>query len=114
MASVSADMARDHTVCTGSARVVGEREATAWVAGRPDWSVQDGRLRRRLRFESFASAMGFATMVGVRAERENHHPIICIDKRQVEVTLWTRQMSCLTELDIRLAEAIDELVPRAR
>jgi 4a-hydroxytetrahydrobiopterin dehydratase len=84
--------------------------ATALEALR-DWRVVEGRdaITRTFKFKDFNAAFGFMTRAALVAERMNHHPEWCNVWNRVDVTLSTHAAGGLTELDIKLAEALDRL-----
>lgn len=86
-----------------------EQQITDRLGDRPDWEVVDGKLRRELRFDDFATAFGFMASVAVVAERMNHHPEWSNVWNRVTVALTTHDAGGITELDFRLAEQIDQL-----
>ena len=76
----------------------------------PDWTREQGRLRRRLKFANFVSAMSFLNRVAELAEREGHHPDFCVHYDEVELTLWTHAVGGLSENDFIVASKIDALL----
>jgi 4a-hydroxytetrahydrobiopterin dehydratase len=84
--------------------------ATALEALR-DWRVVEGRdaITRTFKFKDFNAAFGFMTRAALVAERMNHHPEWCNVWNRVDVTLSTHAAGGLTELDVKLAEAMDRL-----
>ncbi|MXN65064.1 4a-hydroxytetrahydrobiopterin dehydratase [Stappia sp. GBMRC 2046] len=75
------------------------------------WSPVEGRdaITRTFEFKNFVEAFGFMTKVALRAEKMNHHPEWSNVYRTVVVTLSTHDAGGLTELDVKLARAIDRL-----
>ena len=78
----------------------------------PDWSLLDGRdaIHRSVRFKSFIEAFGFMTRVALHAEKLNHHPEWSNVYNRVEITLTTHDVDGLSELDLKLAKAIDKML----
>ena len=74
-----------------------------------DWSRDGKEIRRLIEFADFVHAMTFVNSVALLAEKFNHHPDIDIRWNKVHLTLSTHSAGGLTELDFRLAKAIDEL-----
>jgi 4a-hydroxytetrahydrobiopterin dehydratase len=76
-----------------------------------DWRVVEGRdaITRTFKFKDFNAAFGFMTRAALVAERMNHHPEWCNVWNRVDVTLSTHAAGGLTELDIKLAEAMNRL-----
>lgn len=58
-------------------------------------------------FKNFNQAFGFMTRSALLAEKMNHHPEWFNVYKTVEVTLTTHDASGLTELDIKLAKAMN-------
>ena len=77
----------------------------------PDWKAVDGRdaISRSFKFKDFNAAFGFMTRAALVAEQMNHHPEWFNVWNKVEVTLSTHDAGGLTELDLKLAEAMDSI-----
>lgn len=92
---------------TGDAR-------TAALARLSGWSEVKDRnaIARTFTFRDFKEAFAFMTRVAEVAEAMDHHPEWRNVYRTVEVTLSTHDAGGLTDLDIRLAEAMDEAMDR--
>jgi 4a-hydroxytetrahydrobiopterin dehydratase len=75
------------------------------------WSEVNGRdaITKKFVFADFNQAFGFMTRVALVAEKLDHHPEWFNVYKNVEVTLSTHDAGGLTDLDIKLAEAMDEL-----
>ena len=75
------------------------------------WSDVPGRdaIARKFVFKDFNQAFGFMTRVALVAEKMDHHPEWFNVYKTVEVTLSTHDAGGVTELDIKLAEAMDRL-----
>lgn len=71
-------------------------------------------LHRAFRFRDFSEAWGFLTRVALLAEAQDHHPEWSNVWNRVEITLTTHDAGGLSERDLRLAEAIDRLLPTDR
>ena len=82
------------------------RKAVAKLAG---W--QDSRARNAITktfiFKDFNEAFGWMSRVALLAEKLDHHPEWSNVYKTVEVTLATHDAGGVTELDIKLAEAMD-------
>ena len=78
----------------------------------PEWQSVEGRdaISRSFKFKDFSEAFGFMTRAALVAERMNHHPEWFNVWNRVDVTLSTHDAGGLTELDIKLAAAMDKLV----
>ena len=75
------------------------------------WTETDGCLRRDFEFADFSAAFGFMTRVALLAESMDHHPEWSNRYHRVSITLTTHDAgNTVTEVDRRLAAAIDQLV----
>ncbi len=84
------------------------KSALARLSG---WSPVAGRdaITRKFVFKDFNEAFGFMTRAALVAEKMDHHPEWFNVYKTVEVTLSTHDADGLTELDVRLAEAMNKL-----
>lgn len=73
------------------------------------WDVEEGgaKLTKTFRFKDFPAAFGWMTRLAIVAEKMNHHPEWFNVYNRVEVTLTTHDAGGLTDLDVRLAQAMD-------
>ena len=71
------------------------------------WTITDGTLNKSFRFADFPAAMAFMTAVALEAEKLDHHPNWSNVYDRVEVALSTHDAGGLTDLDFRLAAAMD-------
>jgi len=67
-------------------------------------------IRRRLHFEDFTDAFGFATRIALVAQEEGHHPDLEIGWGKVVVALTTHSSGGLTRNDFIMAAKIDRLL----
>jgi 4a-hydroxytetrahydrobiopterin dehydratase len=76
-----------------------------------NWSDVKGRdaITRKFTFKDFREAFAFMTKVAEAAEHMNHHPEWFNVYKTVEVTLSTHDAGGVTDLDIKLAQAMDKL-----
>ena len=83
-------------------------EALAALHG---WIEAEGRdaITRRFAFRDFSEAWGFMSRVALVAEAMNHHPEWFNVHSTVEVTLSTHDAGGLTEKDVRLARAMNDI-----
>ena len=75
------------------------------------WSEVSGRdaITKKFTFKDFNQAFGFMTRAALVAEKMDHHPEWFNVYKTVEVTLATHDAGGVTELDVKLAEAMDRL-----
>ena len=74
------------------------------------WSEVAGRdaITKKFVFKDFNQAFGFMTRAALVAEKMDHHPEWFNVYKTVEVTLSTHDAGGVTELDVKLAEAMDK------
>src|SRR5215470_10736133 len=89
---------------TGDART----KALAKLNG---WSEVKDRdaISKKFVFKDFSEAFGFMARAALAAEKLDHHPEWSNVYKTVDVTLSTHDAGGLTELDVKLAEAMDKL-----
>jgi 4a-hydroxytetrahydrobiopterin dehydratase len=89
---------------TGEAR----KAALAKVGG---WTEVKGRdaIAKKFVFKDFNEAFGFMTRAALVAEKLDHHPEWFNVYKTVEVTLSTHDAGGVTELDVKLAQAMDRI-----
>ncbi len=75
----------------------------------PGWTLDGDALRRTFRFADFAQAFAFLTRVAAHAEAINHHPEFTSVWNSVDFRLTSHDAGGVTERDVALAKAIDEL-----
>jgi 4a-hydroxytetrahydrobiopterin dehydratase len=86
-------------------------EATAALAGLPEWSRDGEVIRRSVRVAGFRAAADLVRVVADAADAANHHPDVCITGyRTVTFELTTHAAKALTRRDIELAAEIDRLI----
>lgn len=75
------------------------------------WSEAAGRdaITKKFVFKDFNQAFGFMTRAALVAEKMDHHPEWFNVYKTVEVTLSTHDAGGLTDLDVELAEAMDNI-----
>ena len=75
------------------------------------WSEVAGRdaISKKFVFKDFNQAFGFMTRAALVAEKMDHHPEWFNVYKTVEVTLSTHDAGGVTDLDIKLAMAMDKI-----
>ena len=75
------------------------------------WTEVSGRdaITRKFTFKDFNQAFGFMARAALVAEKMDHHPEWFNVYKTVEVTLSTHDAGGVTELDVKLAEAMDKI-----
>ena len=85
-------------------------QIAALPAQLPGWSLVNGKLHRELRFTNFVVAFGFMTQVALVAEAMGHHPEWSNVWNRVVIDLTTHDTGGLSNLDLELAQRIDQLL----
>jgi 4a-hydroxytetrahydrobiopterin dehydratase len=75
----------------------------------PSWNVKDEKLIKTFEFKDFVTAMKFLNRVADLAEKEGHHPDFAVQYSRVHFTIFTHEISGLSENDFILASKIDQL-----
>lgn len=86
----------------------------AALAQLPGWADVPGRdaIAKTFVFADFNEAFGFMARVALAAEKMDHHPEWSNVYRTVAVTLSTHDAGGVTERDIRLAQAMEQMAKR--
>jgi 4a-hydroxytetrahydrobiopterin dehydratase len=84
------------------------KTALARLSGWSDTSGRDA-ITKTFTFKDFNQAFGFMTRAALVAEKMDHHPEWFNVYKKVEVTLSTHDAGGVTELDIKLAEAMEKI-----
>jgi len=84
---------------------------TGLAARLPGWALVEGRdaLHKTFTFADFNAAFGFMARVALVAEKMDHHPEWTNVWNRVDVTLSTHSVGGLSDLDVKLAEAMDKI-----
>lgn len=75
------------------------------------WSLRDDgkAIQRSFQFRDFSEAFGFMTRAALVAEKIDHHPEWFNVYRRVDVVLSTHDTGGVTELDVKLATAMNRI-----
>ena len=71
-------------------------------------STDGKRLEKSFKFADFVGAFAWMTAISGEAEAINHHPDWKNSYDRVDVSLTTHSKSVLTDLDIALAQVMDD------
>jgi 4a-hydroxytetrahydrobiopterin dehydratase len=87
-----------------------QQQIEAALGGRhPDWTGAPTKLSRSIEFADFPTAVEFINRIAPRCEELDHHPNLALRWRWVDVELSTHSAGGVTELDLTLAEIVDEV-----
>jgi 4a-hydroxytetrahydrobiopterin dehydratase len=87
-----------------------EEDLSAALKKCPEWEYEDQAITRTVEFEEFMDAIDFVNDLAEIAEEAQHHPEITIRHTKVTLLLTTHDVNGVTELDIELAQRVDNLV----
>lgn len=77
---------------------------------RTNWLIiDDKKLKKVFPFQSYKRAMAFVQEVALIADKENHHPDICIRYTSIEVEFETHDIGGLSVNDFIMAAKIEDL-----
>lgn len=87
------------------------RETTLATLQDGGWTLVEGRdaLTKTFKFKDFSEAFGWMTRVALLAEKMDHHPEWSNVYNTVEVTLTSHDVGGLSERDVKMAQALDEM-----
>jgi len=91
-------------------RKLTDGEVAAALERLPGWQLVAGKLHREWRFRDFAEAFGFVARVALLAEKRDHHPEWTNVYDRVVIDLCTHDAGGVSQKDIDLATAIDQLL----
>ena len=76
----------------------------------PEWEYEKKYIFRVFEFEEFMDGIDFVSTVAEIAEEAQHHPDISIKHTKITLKVTTHDVGGVTDLDIQLAQRIDNLV----
>lgn len=79
------------------------------LGGLPGWTRKGDTLVKSYHFATFLAGIDFIRQVATVAEKQVHHPDIDIRYTKVSFVLSTHDAGGITEKDIALAHAIEDL-----
>ena len=85
-------------------------DLTAALKKCPEWEYEKKAITRTIEFGEFNGAIDFVNDLAEIAEEAQHHPDITIRHTKVFLKLTTHDAGGVTELDIELAQRVDNLV----
>lgn len=73
-----------------------------------DYSSQRDAVTKTFTFKNFSEAWAFMSRIALKAEQMNHHPEWFNVYNKVRITLTTHDVKGLSELDVKMADFIEE------
>ncbi|MFV5688521.1 4a-hydroxytetrahydrobiopterin dehydratase [Flavobacterium sp. ZT3R25] len=74
-----------------------------------NWQFINNGIEKKFKFLDFTQALGFIVQVGVMAEKRNHHPELFNVYNKVTIRLTTHDADGVTDKDVELAKAIEQI-----
>ncbi len=106
-------MKTQRKVATKEAKPTLSRVLQKRIKGLGDaWQLDEKqkKLTPTYSFPRYLDGFMFATRISVHAEVLDHHPELCISYNKVKIILMTHDAGCVTDLDIDLAERINQII----
>ena len=75
----------------------------------PEWEYEKKAITRTVEFEEFMDAIDFVNDLAEIAEEAQHYPHITIRHTKVTIRLTTDDEGGVTDVDIELAQRVDNL-----
>lgn len=93
------------------AKNLSESELDQALNGLEGWAKVPEReaIAKEFKFKNFNQAFGFMTRAAMICEQLDHHPEWFNVYNKVQVTLTTHSTGGISELDIKLARAMDQV-----
>jgi 4a-hydroxytetrahydrobiopterin dehydratase len=88
---------------------ISDAEVREALAGLDGWELADGQIVRELKLKNFRDAIAFVVRLSYEAEAANHHPDLDIRYNRVRVALSTHDEGGITQKDLDLARAVQDL-----
>lgn len=90
-------------------KTLSETQIAASIQNLNGWSFANNALEKNFQFKDFKEALAFIVKLGSIAEEQNHHPELFNVYNKVELRLSTHDAGGVTEKDVDLAKAVDNL-----
>ena len=98
------------TACEGGTPPLDQTKIASLLTEVTNWQTDNTKIFKTFNFKDFKTAIVFVNKIVALAEKENHHPDLCVhDYNQVTVTLSTHNINGLSLNDFIMASKIDEL-----
>ncbi|MEM1202544.1 MAG: 4a-hydroxytetrahydrobiopterin dehydratase [Acidobacteriota bacterium] len=91
------------------ARKLTPQEIDERLAALDGWSLESGKLHKKLQFADFVEAFGFMTRAALVAEAQQHHPEWFNVYNRVTIELTTHDVGGISDKDFAFAAKVDAL-----
>ena len=76
----------------------------------PDWDYYDDAIHAEFEFDNFKDCFSAMSRIAFECEALNHHPDWTNTYNVLTISLSTHSVNGVTDLDFKLAEAIESIV----
>jgi 4a-hydroxytetrahydrobiopterin dehydratase len=105
-----ASLAEENAVpVAAGAKPLSRAEAEKLARDVSGWRLKGDAIERELKFKDFAEAIDFVNAVARVAQKQDHHPDICISYNKVRLEFSTHRIGGLSRNDFVLAAKVDRL-----
>ncbi len=87
-----------------------DNEIKIFLSRLDGWWFEDGKISKKFDTSNWRTTLMVASMIAYLCEVAWHHPKLVIEFNTVVLTLWTHEISGVSERDFELAKKIDEIV----
>jgi 4a-hydroxytetrahydrobiopterin dehydratase len=92
-------------------KIIDQNELNAWLSNHTQWRYEDPEIVFEHDFENFVNAFGFISKLAILMEKHDHHPTLTNTYGRVRLSMATHDAgNKITDRDLNLAEAIEELL----
>lgn len=92
-----------------AAKKLSDAEVQEQLAQLSGWRVEDGKLHKEYRFDTFVTAFGFMAQLALISESMNHHPEWFNVYNRVTIDLMTHDADGISDLDFQWAAQADSI-----
>lgn len=90
---------------------IAKADVDAFVRANAGWEVkEEKRIVKEYAFDAHSDAVLFASLIGIIADEQGHHPTVTVSYRKARVSLSTHAAGGITRNDLIMAGIIDELM----
>ena len=96
-------------------KVLGLEEVKEKLSRIEGWNLEEGTppcIAREFQTKNWKTTLFVVNAIASLAESQWHHPDLEVSFKKVKVKLTTHEAGGITERDLRLAESLNELIPR--
>jgi 4a-hydroxytetrahydrobiopterin dehydratase len=74
------------------------------------WEFKDGSIKKSFKTKGFPQTMGLVSSIGALCQQFDHHPdYLTLKYAEIEVAFSTHDAGGITDKDIEIAKAIEDL-----